>query len=602
MTAQLRNFNVAAILIAATFCASANHTFAADVPDASKADSPATEASVADFESRYRRAADHFTTGRWSEAATDFRTLIDDAKAKAEDATASLLTEQSYFYLGESLVRLHRPTEAIEAFGSFLASSKDEGLVPIARYRLGEACYSKSRFDEARVAFAALLDDAEKSGRWPATTSRSLYYLGDLALRKGNFAEAAAWFGHLTAVYPDDELYEAAALSRSEALVSVGERATAWAALRADYEAEKPTPRASFLAAQILEAESNFAGVVEAYDRYLAAAPSDDARRDVVLYESAWYLQKLNRPKEAAERFAEVLKSHPQSALAADAAYRAAEYELGVGRHAEATKLLTAARSSAKRDLLPHVLALEIQVAISAGDRAAGEAAAEALESKLSDHPAALNAPYWKAEIAYRAGDWDAAADRFTVAVAKAKERKLVWLPSAVSRQIESLAQAGRWAETIAAVEQSRTLLPKESPRFELDYLGGRAHAARAEFREARDAYKLVLTDARSKGTETAALAQFMTAETYFHQRDYAAALADYAPVAAQSAFAEWRAAALLQSGKCQEQLGRSAEAKQNYERLITEFADSPYAADAARRRDAALRQAEAPAGNVQRK
>lgn len=597
MTAHLRNFNVAAILVAATFCASANHTFAADDPAAEAALVPVAAEAAVNLESSYRTAADHFTAGRWDEAAAGFRTLIEAAKPKNDDATAGMLAEQSHFYLGESLVRLHRPTEAIEAFGWFIAHSKDEGLVPIARYRLGEAYYSKSRYGEARMAFAALIEEAETSGRWPATAPRALYYLGDLDLRANHADSAASWFGLLTAMYPDDELYAAAALSRVEILAAAGDQASAWSALRGFYEDAKPSPRAAFIAAQIFADAKNYAAVAEAYDRFLAVAPADDERRDFVLYESAWNLRLLNRPKEAAARFDDLAKSHPKSKLAADAAYRAAEYELSAGRHAAAAERIAAAAKTADDKLLPHVYLLELQVALAAGDRAKAEAAVAVLRRQSFD----FNADYWYAEIAYRHQDWDAAADRFAAAVKK-RDKDPTRFAAAVSRQIESLAQAGRWAETIAAVEQSRSLLPKDAPRFELDYLGGRAHAARAEFREAREAYKLVLADARSKGTETAALAQFMTAETHFHQRDYAAALADYEPVAAQKAFAEWRAAALLQSGKCQEQLGRATEAKQNYERLLAEFADSPYAADAARRRDAVLRQAEAPAANVQRK
>jgi len=597
MTAQLRNFNVAAILIAATFCASVNHTFAAEAPVTDAAAASNTEAPAIDLEARYRTAAEHFTAGRWEDAATGFRKLIDDAKAKPDDATAAVLAEQANFYLGESLVQLQRPKEAIAAFGSFLAGSKDDGLISIARYRLGEACYSESRFDEARVAFAALIDDAEKSGRWPSTTPRALYYLGDLALRKADSHEAATWFGQLTAVYPDDELSAAAVLARVELLIAERDHASAWAVLRGSYEVAKPTPRASLLAAQIFDAAKNHKAAAEAYDHYLAAAAVDDDRRETVLYDSAWNLRLLNRPNEAAARFDELVKSHPKSNLAADAAYRAAEYQLDQGNHAEAKKRLAAAVKTADEKFLPFIHMLELRIALAAGDRAQAEAAVAAIRPLSKD----FDADYWHAEIAYRHNDWDAAADRFAAVVkqgAKANPR----FAEAVARHIESLAQAGRWGETVAAVEQSRTQLPNDAARFELDYLAGRAHAARAEFREAREAYQFVLADARSKGTETAALAQFMSAETYYHQRDYAAALAGYEPVAAQKAFAEWRAAALLQSGKCQEQLGRTTEAKQNYERLIAEFADSPYAADAARRRDAALRQAEAPAGNVQRK
>ena len=46
-----------------------------------------------------------------------------------------------------------------------------------------------------------------------------------------------------------------------------------------------------------------------------------------------------------------------------------------------------------------------------------------------------------------------------------------------------------------------------------------------AEFREARTSYEAVLADKRAQGAEVAAQAQFMIAETYFHQRDYQSAV-----------------------------------------------------------------------------
>lgn len=590
MTAYQRSIHVAAILIAATFCAS--------IDTATAADPKAADAAPLEPAEQYRLAAEHFTESRWEQAAAGFRKLIDEA----DDAAATTLVEQSRFYLGESLVRAGRSADAIDALRTFTAKSEDETLLPIARYRLGEACYLAGKNDEAQDVLNGLVDDATASGLWPSTTPRVLYYLGDLAARSGDHTAAADWFGHATAAYPEDELYESAALGRIEALLKLQDHATAWAAARAWSGTVEAPAHAELLAAQALEGLARQADAAAAYDRYLAKAPADDEDRDIALYESAWNLRKLDRPADAAKRFDELVGSQPNSRFRADAAYRSAEYYHGTGHTDEATARLREARGAADGELLPHVLALELQVAMAAGDRPAAEAAVEALTQKYPQHEVAKNAAYWKGEIAYRAEAWDDATEHFALAMASTADKQSAWYAGAISRRIESLAQAGRWAETIAAVEQSRTLLPAAAPRFELEYLGGRAHAARAEFREAREAYGRVVADEKARGTETAVLAQFMTAESYFHQRDYTVAAGEYAKVVAQAEFAEWRAAALLQAGKCQEHLGKHAEAKAHYERLIADFAGSPYAEDAARRRDAALRQAEAPAGPVQRK
>jgi len=585
MTAQSRNFNVAAILVAATFCA---------LPPTVRA---------ADPQEYYRQASEHFTAGRWEQAAAEFRRVIDEADAQPKaDAAAMPLVEPARFYLAESLVRGGKSAEAIEALRSFIAASQDEALLPIARYRLGESCYLADRGGEAREAFQTLIDEATKSGTSPATMPRTLYYLGELSTRDGDHAAAAAWFGTLTAAYPQDDLYEAAALGRIEALLRSHDLAAAWAAARAFCGDSAAPAKAEYLAAQTLEALTLHADAAAAYDRYLARAAIDAAERDVAIYDSAWNLRKLERPADAAARFDELVRSQPKSRFRADAAYRAAEFHFGAGRLDEAKSRLGTAQAAADADILPHVLALQLQVALAALDRPGAEAVVEALAKQCPQHEVAKNALYWQGEIAYRAEAWDDAAERFAAAMAGYADKRSPWFAAAVARRIESLAQAGNWPDTIAAVEQSRTQLPPGAPRFELDYLAGRAHAARAEFREAREAYGLVLADDQATGSETAVLARFMTAESYFHQRDYAAALTEYARVVAQPGFPEWRAASLLQSGKCQEQLGKQTEAMTHYERLIAEFSDSPYAADAARRREAAFRQAEVPAGNVQRK
>ncbi|MCE9605005.1 MAG: tetratricopeptide repeat protein [Planctomycetia bacterium] len=593
MTAYSRYRNVAAILIAATFCASSTNLFAADL------------------EERFRLAAEHFNASRWTQAATEFRKLIDDsspdptkkdAAAEEVEQPATLVT-QARFYLGESLIRDGHSAEAIDALKPFVATSQDAALVSIARYRLGEACYLAGRNEEAREALQAIVREANANGVSTPTMPRVLFYLGDIALRSGDFIAAADWFGFVTAIYPDDELFEQAALHRIEAFLKCSDFSSAWAAARAfDGSTADGSSTVSFFAAQALDGLARHQEAAAAYDRYLKQAASDDEYRDIALYESAWNLKKLQRPAEAAARFEELVRTQPTSKFRPDAAYRAAEHHLGEGRLDVAASQLREARLSADDTLLPHVLTLQLQTALAANDRSGAEEAIAALAQKFPRNELACHAGYWQGEIAYRTEAWDDAVERFVAYITSGGDKQSPWFAAAVARRIEALAQGARWSETIAAVAESRTLLPPDAARFQLDYLAGRAHAAKAEFREAREAYDRVLAEPRAAGTETATLTRFMFAESHFHQRDYATALNEYAKVIAQADFPEWRAAALLQAGKCQEQLGRHADARSTYERLITEHATSLYAADAVRRRDVAVRQAEAPAGNFQRK
>ena len=71
--------------------------------------------------------------------------------------------------------------------------------------------------------------------------------------------------------------------------------------------------------------------------------------------------------------------------------------------------------------------------------------------------------------------------------------------------------------------------------------------------------------------TETAAMAQWMVGETYFHQKEYRAALGAFLKVDLLYDHATWRALALLQAGKCHELLHELTEAKQLYDQILAQ-------------------------------
>ena len=81
-------------------------------------------------------------------------------------------------------------------------------------------------------------------------------------------------------------------------------------------------------------------------------------------------------------------------------------------------------------------------------------------------------------------------------------------------------------------------------------------------------------------------------AETYFLEEKWQDAFLAYQKVYASYAYPEWQAAALMQSGKCDEQLGHWKEAAATYAQLITEFPQSPYIDEARRRQQQAKQRA----------
>ena len=103
-------------------------------------------------------------------------------------------------------------------------------------------------------------------------------------------------------------------------------------------------------------------------------------------------------------------------------------------------------------------------------------------------------------------------------------------------------------------------------------------------FSKARAAYKRSLKNKLSRGTETAALAQWMIGESYFHQGDFEKAIDAYQYTEILHDFPLWQSAALLQAGKCFENLNQIDEAMNCYQRIISQYKELKYAKEASER------------------
>jgi TolA-binding protein len=104
---------------------------------------------------------------------------------------------------------------------------------------------------------------------------------------------------------------------------------------------------------------------------------------------------------------------------------------------------------------------------------------------------------------------------------------------------------------------------------------------SKAKFNDARQALEKAVAD---DDGELTSKARFMIGETYFHQKSYEAAKKEYLKVALLGKHDEWKAAALLQVGKCHEQLGDRAAAAEDYRRVVEAHGTTPAAKQAKER------------------
>lgn len=116
---------------------------------------------------------------------------------------------------------------------------------------------------------------------------------------------------------------------------------------------------------------------------------------------------------------------------------------------------------------------------------------------------------------------------------------------------------------------------------YKLDLVQGRSFEKRANFPEARQAYQRVVDSEASRGTVSAAEAQFHIAETYLKENNHDVAYKEYMKTVVGYEAPEYQAMALLQAAKCDKISRRWTGAEAALKDLIARFPDSKWVSDA---------------------
>jgi TolA-binding protein len=318
---------------------------------------------------------------------------------------------------------------------------------------------------------------------------------------------------------------------------------------------------------------------------------------DDVLYEWAWALQDSGKPAEAAKILERLCRDHRQSRLWPDVAYRLASASMEAKDYSRARELLVETLK-AKGDLKLRAHALYLQGQVAAAEEN-WTSLQQTMQTLLSDFPKSdlrLPATYWLAEALYRQGDYDAAGKHLERLAAEIEKQQEPWQAMILLRRAQVLAHQRRWAEAEQVASKVEKQFPAFGQQYEADYVLGRCRASQADFEGARQAYQKVIRSSTSAKTETAAMAQWMIGESYFHQKQYELALREYLRLEILYAYPTWQAGALLQAGKCHELLGQWDEATRVYERLVQSYPKTSFTEDGRRRLEAAKARCQAQA------
>ena len=173
-------------------------------------------------------------------------------------------------------------------------------------------------------------------------------------------------------------------------------------------------------------------------------------------------------------------------------------------------------------------------------------------------------------------------------------------------RRAQILAEQQKWEDAYELASGIEERFPDFGKKYEADYVLGLCRSKQGKPTEALQHYERVIRSPEGGRTETAAKAQWMIGEAYAAQCEFEQALKAYYRVESLYNYPQWQAAALVQAGKCHELQGDDKNAALVWHQVISRFAKTPYAAEAAQRLErlntrlaAPMPKAAAPAAKV---
>ncbi len=463
---------------------------------------------------------------------------------------------------------------------------KHELLVPTTE-QLADAVYDAGDSDWSGQLFAWLSSGGQSSDR----ETRGLSGLAWSQYKAGRLEEAAGTFERVLNHKPGAALAAEAALARGRILQQLNrlDPALAMYDMVIDRYPKSPQmPDALWAAARLRNSLKQYKEAAALYERLLKEYPRF-AEADAALYKWAWAMADLGQRERATALFERLRKESPQSALGPDAGFCLAQWAFDAKDYARARALIDSLLASQPvAQLRENALYLSGEVAM--GEKK-WDAARKTFEQFVKEFPKSssrLMAELGIAEAVFRQGDYAAAAERFQRLTHQSPWRDKYWPALVRLRLAQSLCHQQRWKEALPVAAQIEKEFPGFDEQYEADYVIGRCLADQVDFDGARKAYRKAIQSAHGAKTETAAKAQLMIAESFFHQKNFEAALREYLRVEILYAFPAEQAAAVLQAGRCHERLGEWKQAAETYARLIKAYPDTMFAKEANQRLRAA--------------
>lgn len=307
-----------------------------------------------------------------------------------------------------------------------------------------------------------------------------------------------------------------------------------------------------------------------------------------LLYELAIALADAGARESSEALFVELIEKHPKAGISIEARLRLARdcaqsdrWDQAIQWAEEATELgcPDAWKSFAWYIRAKgHARAKENTEAIQCLERGLGEGQLN-IELEITLRVELL-------ELLYQSQNWSKLVPHaeWLLAFAEKQPAPPNWLPLALLRQAETLANRNAWQEAETMVSKLCRDFPEWKKADEADYLLARCCIARADFQGARERLDRIVLASNNSNATLLARAGWMAGETFMMQRRYADAAASYQRVLSIPGEEHWHAASVLQLGVCAEMSQDPKAAVEWYRQVQERYPKSPFAKTAGER------------------
>lgn len=515
---------------------------------------------------------------QWSRAAALLDGFVSSGAESARLDEALLKLGVARQRMGEFVTAIGHYKRVVETFAAGQFADQ-------ATFEMGQCYAAQSQWAEARAAFETVLKRPDSAFHVPAKQQ-----LAELAIRTGDFAAAAGGFRELRKASDGSRGDSDLRFREGEALLAAGdyvgaEKLLAQYLLAADARQESAA-RAKLAIA--LSRQKKHAETVAELGKMNARSweELDGALRSALRYETAWSLRELKQPEKAAEAYRQVAAEDGDAEIGRRARLELAGLDMGAQRWAEAQsglRELEKVLGSVGANAGDATLADEVRyrLGVCAYRQSQFEEVVKNLSPWVEGHgesEAILGARFMLGDALLRRGT---AKDALThlKAAADAKDPDLA--AAALLRLGECHANLHQWDDSEKAYSDFlRRFVDREewfSARFGIAW----AEEQQGRLDDAMVTYADVI--ARHRGP-TAARAQFQIGECYFAKKDHEKAVREFMKVDILYAYPEWSAAALYEAGRCLELLGRTADARKQFETVQLKYPDTNWAKLAAER------------------